>query len=278
MKTAAKLVVLEETLDIYTTIIRNNWSVKPWYIDTHAGTGLTDVTDDITIEGSTCIALEKHAEDFDRFYFYELDESHFQKLHNNLTDQFGYDFDISPVKVSGHDFLVARHEDPYIRIMNTDSNQGVQFLANHTSNGPHWFVFIDPKGLTARRETLDELIDRGDVDILLNYQSEGVMRSAASDHSKGAVTRQHGDNDWPDAGSPDEYVEAYREKLEENEAVAPVVSAPFENPSGDGMRFDLVFACQNDRVTDIIEGRMTQEDLWEKAREKMGHQTGLSDF
>lgn len=276
-KTAAKLVVLEETLDIYTTIILSNWRVSPWYIDTHAGTGRTEISDSITIDGSAIIALENHAQDFERFYFYELNTDHFHLLHETLSDRFDYEFEVSPVNIDGYDFLVARHEDPYIRILNQDSNDGVQFLTEHTASDSHWFVFIDPRGLTARRDTLDALIQRGNVDILLNYQSEGPMRSAAAEHAESAVSRQHGDDDWPDAGSPDEYVEAYKQKLEENEKVAPIISEPFEDPQGDGMRFDLVFACQNDEVTDIIHGRMTQDSLWEKASERTG-QSGLSDF
>lgn len=276
-KTAAKLVVLEEALDIYTKIILSNWDVSPWYIDTHAGTGKTSINDNITIDGSAIIALENHAEDFERFYFYELNTDHFHLLHETLSDRFGYEFEVSPVGVDGYDFLVARHDDPYIRILNQDSNDGAQFLTEHTNSDSHWFVFIDPKGLTARRDTLDALIQRGNVDVLLNYQSEGAMRSAAAEHAENAVTRQHGDDDWPDAGTPDEYVEAYKSKLEQNEEVAPIISEPFEDLQGNGMRFDLIFACQNSKVTEIIHGRMTQEDLWKKANKRTG-QPGLGDF
>jgi len=276
-KTAAKLEVLEETLDVYTTIIQNNWDVDPWYIDTHAGTGRTKVTQTNTIDGSVLIALDQYTEEFGRFYFYELDEDNFHLLHETISDEFGYSFDIGPVQVDGHDFMVARHEDPYIRIMNQDSNTGVQFLADVAGTHAHWFAFIDPKGLTARRDTLDTLIDRGNVDILLNYQSEGVMRSASAEHAEGAVTRQHGDTDWPNAGTPDEYVTAYREKLGENDDIPRVISHPFDNIQGDGMRFDLVFACQNERVTEIIEEIMDQDELWEKASDRMG-QSGLGDF
>jgi hypothetical protein len=67
LKTAAKLVVLEETLDIYTKIILNNWP-STWCIDTHAGTGRIAVDDSVTIDGSALIALENHSDDFERFY------------------------------------------------------------------------------------------------------------------------------------------------------------------------------------------------------------------
>ena len=41
LKTAAKLVILEEYLDVYTTILDSNWDDDLWYVDTHAGTGKT---------------------------------------------------------------------------------------------------------------------------------------------------------------------------------------------------------------------------------------------
>jgi len=278
LKTAAKLVVLEETLDIYTTIINANWEVQPWYIDTHAGSGKTEIDNGRTVDGSTLVALDEFEDQIERFYFYELNKCRFHRLHESITKKFGYEFDISSVKSEGHDFLVARHDDPYIRILNQDSNTGVQFLVDELDSSRHWFTFIDPEGLTARRETLDALIERGNVDILLNYQSEGVMRSAAADHAQGAVTRQHGDDDWPEAASPDEYVASYREKLEGNDEIPRVVSQPMQDPnSSKGMRFDLVFACRNERVTEIIEERMEQDELWDKAYDKLG-QSGLGDF
>lgn len=278
LKTAAKLVILEECLDIYTTIMDANWSYENWYVDTHAGTGRTQVNDGgIHLDGSAIIAIDEYSDSFDRFYFYELDEDHFETLVETLSDEFGLEFDVGPVEVDGEDFLVARTEDPYIRIMQMDSNDGVSFLAEHAAERHHWFTFIDPKGLTAKRDTLDTLIDRGNMDILLNYQTTGVMRSAAAEHAHGAVTRTMGDEDWPNAATSDEYVEVYKSKLEENESIAPVKSKELVSPHDRRVRFDLVFACTNSQVRGIVEEIMQQDDLWSKANDKFG-QSGLGDW
>lgn len=69
LKTAAKLVILEEYLDVYTTIMNVNWGGEKWYIDTHAGTGRTKLDDlGVTIDGSAIIALDNYTDSFDRFY------------------------------------------------------------------------------------------------------------------------------------------------------------------------------------------------------------------
>lgn len=277
-KTAAKLVVHEEYLDVYTTILDKHWDSGLWYIDTHAGTGKTVVNDEgYTVDGSAIQVLENYSDFFDRFYFYELDEDHFHKLHQTLADRFNLDFDVYTTKNDDYDFLVAACNEPRIRIMQMDSNEGVSFLAKNARENPHWFAFIDPKGLTAKRSTLDTLLERGNVDILLNYQSTGVMRSAAADHAQDAVRQTMGDDDWPSAGSAEEYVQLFKEKLEENPEIRPVLTKKLVSPHDERYRFDLVFACTNSGARNAMEDIMNQDTLWKKASDRMG-QSGLGDF
>ena len=94
-----------------------------------------------------------------------------------------------------------------------DSNDGAEFLVNNAGSSAHWMTFIDPKGLTAKRSTLDTLLDRGNVDIILNYQTTGVMRSAAAEHAQDAVRRTMGDDEWPEAGTREEYVQIYKDEV-----------------------------------------------------------------
>lgn len=280
-KTAAKLVILDECLDIYTTIMDANWKKERWYIDTHAGTGRTVVNESgHHIDGSAILAIENYSDSFDAFYFYEVDSDHFQTLHETLSERFDIEFDVRPTLVEGEDFTVARYDgDPKIVIMQLDSNDGVKFLAGHADPHKHWFVFVDPKGLTAKKDTLDTLIERGNCDILITYQTRGVMRSAAegADHAHIAVSHTLGDDDWETGGDDEDYVRLFKEKLEENEEIERVVTKKLVSRSDRRNRFDLVFACQNSKVTRIVEEIMTQDRLWEKAAEKMGDRT-LGDF
>jgi three-Cys-motif partner protein len=278
LKTAAKLVVLEEYLDVYTTILNVHWDHGLWYIDTHAGTGKTFINEkNIHIDGSAIRAIEDYRDFFERFYLYELSEDHFHTLHETLSDRFNISFDVGPARSDGADFLVARCEDPYIKIMQMDSNDGVRFLAKNANERSHWFTFIDPKGLTAKRTTLDTLLDRGNVDILLNYQTTGVMRSAAAEHAHQAVRQTMGDDEWPEAGTREEYVRVYKKKLEEEASITPVLTKGLESPHDRRVRFDLLFACRNDGARGAMEEIMHQDDLWSKAQDEFG-QSGLGDF
>lgn len=277
LKTAAKLVILEKYLKPYAQIIGNNFD-NSWYVDTHAGTGKTRAKNGALLDGSALIALSDYTDHFDRFYFYELDINHFHKLHETITQELDIEFDVYKTPVEGHDFMVAASDDPRIRIMQMDSNDGVSFLAEHAQVDAHWFAFIDPRGLTARRSTIDTLIQRGHMDILINYQTTGVMRSAAkgAEHAHDAVTRTLGDNDWEAADSPDDYVRMFENRLEENEEFS-VVTKNLEAPRDKDYRFDLVFASGNDTARRIIQDIWDADGLWDEANDKLG-QSGLGDF
>ncbi|MFB6103340.1 MAG: hypothetical protein ABEJ73_12360, partial [Haloplanus sp.] len=71
LKTAAKLVILEEYLDAYTTIMDANWENEVWYVDTHAGTGRTVIDEyGTTIDGSAIRAIENYQDSFDGLYVF----------------------------------------------------------------------------------------------------------------------------------------------------------------------------------------------------------------
>lgn len=131
LKTAAKLKILEWYLKEYVNIMEKNWS-EYWYVDTHAGTGKTLCSNGKLIDGSAIRALDAHADKFKRFYFYELDPDHFTTLYETLAERFGYEFEVSEAEPEDADFDVARCYNPYIRIMNLDSNRGVQFLSEYS--------------------------------------------------------------------------------------------------------------------------------------------------
>lgn len=280
-KTVAKLIILEEYLDIYTKILGNNWPAGLWYVDTHAGTGRTDINETTTVDGSAIRAIDNYGDEFEGFYFYELNHDHFNKLHETLSDRFGFEFDVYPSKIPGEDFMVARCDPANILILQTDSNEGVQFLAEKSNDDRHWFTFIDPKGLTAKKETIDRLLDRGKMDVLINYQTQGVLRAAAegAEHAHDAVTQQMGDDDWPNAGTPDEYVEGYEHRLGDGTGY-DTVSESMVHPTGDQRhRFDLVFASKYGKAVELMEGRMQQDSLWEKVEQEINPgQSGLGDF
>lgn len=276
-KTVAKLVILEEYLNIYTSIMTSQWGGELWYVDTHAGTGKTLIDNaDRLVPGSPIRAIENHEKDFDAFYFYEVDSENFTMLHETLETEFDLNFEVREAKPDDADFQVAKSESPKVVIMQMDSNEGASFLAEKSNQNRHWFTFVDPKGLTAKKSTIDTLTNRGNMDILINYQTTGVMRSAAAEHAHAAVTRTLGDDDWPEAGTPEEFVEEYKQRIETRSKYSAVTKA-MESPQDRSWRFDLVFASINNTARELMKGRMKQERLWEKAAEETG-QSGLNKW
>ena len=68
-KSIAKLVILDKYLGSYKNIMESNWSSDLWYVDTHAGTGVTELSDyRLNVKGSPIRALDF---DFDAYYLYD---------------------------------------------------------------------------------------------------------------------------------------------------------------------------------------------------------------
>jgi len=277
LNTTAKLIILEDYLTPYVNIMKTYWDAF-WYVDTHSGTGKTELSDGVIVDGSALIALSNHADDFERFYFYEVDDDSFTTLHRTIEDELGYRFEVSEAKPSGADFQVARCNDPYIKIMNTDSNQAVRFLAHESNDYPHWFTFVDPRGFGPTWDTLDTLIDRGNMDLLVNLQTTGIVRNTGegADHSHGSVSSQLDTENWAYGLSEEEVVERYTERMAQNNEWN-VISKDLRDPTADQWRFDLVFASDNDTARDIMDDIMNKNGLWEEAEERAG-QSGLSGW
>ncbi len=288
-KTIGKLIILEEYLDVYTTIMQSHWDSELWYVDTHAGTGKTTIDEyGVIIDGSALRAVAQYQDQFDGYYFYEIDQERFTTLHETLADEVaGVEFEVYEKDPDHREaFDVAYCDDPQIAVIRMDSNEGASWLAENSDDGRHWFTFVDPKGLTAKRETIDTLIDRQFIDILITYQTTGILRSAAegAEHAHQAVTRTIGDADWPHAATPDEYVEEYKQRIRRDSSFS-IESKPMLSEHDRSVRFDLVFASRNDEACRIMkEEIMEQSRLLDKITEEIEEarvsqeQSGLSDF
>lgn len=282
LKTAAKLQVLEKYLKPYCDIMDANWTENEvWYVDTHAGSGRTRTERGTVIDGGALRAIRDHRGSFDAFYLYENDPDHFELLCGTIEAEFGFDMEITRTPIPDENFRRARH-DPTdgtkVVAMEMDSNEGVTTLASMANSDHHWFVFIDPAGLTVDRSTLDVLIERGNADILINYQTNGVLRNAAAEQGQDAVSRQLGDDSWQDAESPQDYVDAYCAALETHpDLVTESKDMTPPPPHPNEYRFDLVFAAENDTARDIITDIWESDNLWQDASEELGD-SNLTDF
>lgn len=277
-KTVAKLVILEKYIEAYLAIMNNpdNWRGETWYVDTHAGTGFSEEFDAL-IPGSTLRAL---THDFDRYYFYEEDPDHFELLCETIEDEVGVGFWNNENPDEGPPRAVC--EDPKIRVMNTDCNQGAVWLVEQANSFSHWFTFVDPEKFTVTFELMQTLRRRGNMDILFNFQTDAFFRNASEDaeHSHDLVSEGLGD-DWPKNPGQDELVRYYKQTVFEDHdwrARSRKMVSEGSNP----WRYDLIFASQNSTADSImgdifgsprLKNQVTQEITKYRNRGERGQQS-----
>lgn len=247
-KTVAKLVILEKYINAYLSIMNNpdNWAGPTWYVDTHAGTGYSNEFDTL-IPGSTLRAL---SHDFDKYYFYEVNSDRYNLLVENLEDHLNEQFWRNPSPNEGPPR--AGCEDPTIRVMNDDSNDGVIWLVKQANSHSHWFTFVDPEKFTVTFDLMETLRRRGNMDILFNFQTDAFFRNASPDaeHSHELVTEGLGP-DWPIDAGPDELVEHYKQTVYEDQGWI-ARSRKMVSEGSNPWRYDLIFSSKSNTADGIM--------------------------
>ena len=246
-KTVAKTVILDKYLWAYLSIMEKHWGGEKWYVDTHAGTGFTNEMG-VNIPGSTLRALNHN---FDRYYFYEKDPDHFDTLVETLEQETGESFHIGTI--GNRDDRSAFCEDPRISVANMDCNEGVKFLTRNSGSSSHWFTFVDPEKFSVERELMESLRRRGNMDILFNFQTTAFFRNAGenAEHSHDKVATNLGDH-FPIDGTPDDYVNFYKEDVFENFGWKSKSRKMISEGSNE-WRYDLIFASQNETAVGIMD-------------------------
>jgi three-Cys-motif partner protein len=262
-KTIAKLVILDKYLWSYMSIMENNWSGPKWYVDTHSGTGFTREFG-IQIPGSTMRALD-HG--FDRYYFYEQDDDHFDLLCETLAEEFDLSFDERTLNGSSTRYVAC--DEPRIRIYNMDSNEGVSWLANEANPNSHWFTFIDPQEMTVERDLLTVLQSRGNMDILYNFQTTGFHRAGAedADHGHEKVEENVGE-DFPIDAGEDEWVEYMKDEVLSGFDF-DTTSRKMVSEGDSSWRYDLIFASANGTAEKVMSDIMDTPNLKDDVQEEI---------
>ncbi|WP_248514986.1 three-Cys-motif partner protein TcmP [Salinarchaeum laminariae] len=257
-KSIAKLVILQKYLWAYKRILDNNWEQDLWYVDTHAGNGVTELPDyRLNIAGSPIRALEY---DFDAYYLYEIDSGHWQSLCDAIEERLGIELSFGTLD-TGEEYAI-RGSDPRILIHNMDSMDGVDWLIENGNSYKHWFTFVDPEGLNDLEwDLLRKLINRGNTDILYNFQTSGIVRNSTdgAEHAHQALEDAVGE-DVPRNRSQDFYVQWFREnKIEPLDY--HTASRKMTSRGSSNWRYDLIFASGNETaVNNVMEDIMQNED------------------
>ena len=280
LKTAGKLFILKQYLHPYLNIIHDHYE-HVVYVDTHAGTGKTTVLDDkITLQGSALLALgEETKGGFDQYVFFEKDPDRIELLANTIEEEYNYPLITDSLPSGAKTYKSDLRDDPEIRMIQVNSNAGVQLLADLSNEHHHWFTFVDPGKLRhLNMDTVDSLVDRGGMDILINYHTSGVKRTASSDHSMGRAEKYTGRKDLKNgAKSLDDYAEDYCERLGSNKTNWEAIHKPMVDPRNPNYRFDMVFAARKQVARKIVKQIWNDEDFWPRVREYMEDQRDDDD-
>lgn len=256
-KSIAKLVILQKYLWAYKQILENNWNQDLWYVDTHAGTGVTELSDyRLNIPGSPIRALDY---DFDAYYLYELDSNHWESLCGAIEDHL--DIELTYRSLDTGEEYAIRDSGPRILIYNMNSNEGVDWLIDKGNRDKHWFTFVDPEGLKDLEwDLLRKLIKRGHTDILYNFQTSGIVRNGSdgAEHAHDALEDAVGE-DVPRNRSQDFYVKWFRENK-----IEPLgyhtASRKMTSHGSSSWRYDLIFTSGNEvAVNNVMSDIMENE-------------------
>lgn len=259
--------------------MEKNWPGPKWYVDTHAGTGFTNEMG-VNIPGSALRALDH---DFDRYYFYERDSEHFEVLVETINRETEATLSMGTVPERGDEMAFC--DEPRIRVMNMDCNEGVQFLTDHSGSHSHWFTFVDPERFTVERELMESLCRRGNMDILFNFQTTAFFRNTGdgASHSHEAVESNLGSG-FPKDGSHDDLVTFYRENVF-GDLGWHSASRKMVSEGSNEWRYDLIFASKNKTavgiMVDIFDSDLKNDvadEIRDWRKESNADQSGLETF
>jgi three-Cys-motif partner protein len=186
--TKQKLLVIEEYLKKYATVMKN-CNVKKIYVDAFAGSGKTEIKENVDIEnlqtelfdiggiskdskflkptisvldGSAILSLKY---DFDKYYFIELDEERLTELEIRIKNE-------HPQKIGSICFI------------NGNCNEELKGLMSNISVCDRCLMFLDPYALELEWSTLEAISKKGVIDLWYLFPFSALTRSIPKDGSK----------------------------------------------------------------------------------------------
>jgi len=255
-----KLLALLRFVNIYTRIIKaprqSKFFRNMYYIDLLAGNGLCRVgSKGDVIAGSALVACKECYHPFDRYFFAERDPEYAEALEARI-----------------------RTVTSNFKVFCCDCNDCLGDIMKEIGDNDHYLAFVDCEGLDVSWATMKSLFSKNG-DVLFNFQSQGISRVQAK-VKKGALGWKacrerlnwfYGDKRWMDCQTPDELLQAYMSKINEETTREIVLPLPVGGPRG--YRYDIILA------TRMTRGRSPWMKPMEELRGMMGgYRPEIVDF
>ena len=217
---ALKLIVHVATVNMYTTVIsdhRDDW----FYVDALAGSGVSVYGEaDESFLGSPLLAAKNAAEPFTKMYFIEMDEKKAAALEKRLEAAFnGSDLQIESPEC-GYQIYVGDANEQLSEVI---SDMWDVARRNGKPNFNH-LSFIDNQGLDLKWNGVKQLAPKPTGDLLINFPTSALRRSANHNDSKDAMTDYYGGEMWQSADGREQLIDTYRARLNGVEKTKQVVT------------------------------------------------------
>jgi three-Cys-motif partner protein len=226
-----KLLAILRFVEIYTKIIKaprqRAFFDKMYYIDLLAGSGLCRIgaKGDI-VAGSALIACQHCFHPFDTYFLVEKDARTAKALELRFKT------------------LAANFQ-----LYNCDCNDCIDDIMSEMEKRSHYLALVDCEGLDVSWSTMESLFAQNG-DVLFNFQTQGISRTVgkAMKRSPGwksaseRLTWFFGDDGWKEHENPDELLQHYMNKIEEQTSRKVVLPLPVKGAGG--YRYDLILATR----------------------------------
>ena len=190
---ALKLIIHAATVNMYTKVI-SDYKDDFFYIDALAGSGVSVYgEEDDCFLGSPILAAKDAAEPFTKMYFIEEDPNNAEALRRRLDAAY-----------NGNSIETTNPQD--YQVYEGDAHKKLDEviddmwnIAHQNPSGPNFnhLTFIDNQGLTVGwKEGIEKVAPKPTGDLLINFSSSDIVRSAHHEPSRDAMNKFYGGGMW----------------------------------------------------------------------------------
>lgn len=226
---------------MYTTVISDHYN--DWfYIDALAGSGVSVYGDEEeSFLGSPLLAAMNASEPFTKMYFIEQDEDNAAALKKRLEAGFNRpELELASPEC-GWEVFVGDANDELQRVINDMWRVAKR---DGKANFNH-LTFIDNQGLDLMWDGIKQLAPKPTGDLLINFPTSAVIRSAGHEGSRHTLTDYYGSEVWQSASGKEELLDAYTRRLDSVEKTEQVVTNIDSGTKS--YHYDMLYATRQTR-------------------------------
>ena len=189
---ALKLILHAATVNMYTKVISNH-KEDFFYIDALAGSGVSVYGDQgDCFLGSAILAAKQAEEPFTKMYFIEQDSDNVEALEDRLYHAF-YELDLEITPPDAYEVIPGNTNKEMENVVSDIWKIAKSRRETPNFNHP---TFIDNQGLDVYWETVKKVAPKPTGDLLINFPTAPVGRTANASHSQEAMNKFYGGDTW----------------------------------------------------------------------------------